>query len=456
MMRNASGWLNLGQRLRIRRRNQACPGLSHILSRILIQMLVVLVISLLFVATTIQAIDRQLDRVMLEQEDMPAQVRSPLTCVLGAEEWGTGGESVEGTNKRPVSKMAAHMAFPSTSSGKGADGQGAFTDSEVVSGQEETGDDQYRRVLGEVLKASRATSTANKYSKAFSAWQEWCLVHSVSHMPASQDDISRYFIYLYVDQAPFSKIEAAFYSLKWHHDCNPEVNNNPCDSKFLRCLLEGLKRLKAKPVSKKDPVTPDILNKIVFRFGMGSNLMHIRLCAICLISYAGFLRNDELINIRECDVEFGSSFVRIFLVKSKTDQYREGSWVVIAETDSITCPVKMLKRYMQLGCISGSEIFLFRPVTFFKSKNVHKLRDGKMTYSRCRELFKEALDSVGVDAKKFSLHSLRAGGATAAASVGVPDRLFKKHGRWKSEGSKDGYVKESLDNLLSVSKQLGL
>ncbi|XP_072030377.1 uncharacterized protein [Amphiura filiformis] len=88
--------------------------------------------------------------------------------------------------------MAAHMAFPSTSSGKGADGQGAFTDSEVVSGQEETGDDQYRRVLGEVLKASRATSTANKYSKAFSAWQEWCLVHRVSHMPASQDDISRY------------------------------------------------------------------------------------------------------------------------------------------------------------------------------------------------------------------------------------------------------------------------
>ncbi|XP_072020155.1 uncharacterized protein [Amphiura filiformis] len=249
---------------------------------------VVLVISLLFVATTIQAIDRQLDLVMLEQEDMPAQVRSPLTCVLGAEEWGTGGESVEGTNKRPVSKMAAHMAFPSTSSGKGADGQGAFTDSEVVSGQEETGDDQYRRVLGEVLKASRATSTANKYSKAFSAWQEWCLVHRVSHMPASQDDISRYFIYLYVDQAPFSKIEAAFYSLKWHHDCNPEVNNNPCDSKFLRCLLEGLKRLKAKPVSKKDPVTPDILNKIVLRFGMGSNLMHIRLCAICLTSYAGF------------------------------------------------------------------------------------------------------------------------------------------------------------------------
>ncbi|KAL5497418.1 hypothetical protein EMCRGX_G013885 [Ephydatia muelleri] len=42
------------------------------------------------------------------------------------------------------------------------------------------------------------------------------------------------------------------------------------------------------------------------------------------------------------------------------------------------------------------------------------------------------------------MHSLRAGGATAAANAGVPDRLFKRHGRWKSESAKDGYVKDSV------------
>ena len=35
------------------------------------------------------------------------------------------------------------------------------------------------------------------------------------------------------------------------------------------------------------------------------------------------------------------------------------------------------------------------------------------------------------------MHSLRAGGATAAANAGVPDRLFKRHGRWKSESAKE-------------------
>ena len=54
------------------------------------------------------------------------------------------------------------------------------------------------------------------------------------------------------------------------------------------------------------------------------------------------------------------------------------------------------------------------------------------------------------------MHSLRAGRATAAANAGVNDRMFKRHGRWRSESAKDGYVKDSVERRLSVSKQLGI
>ena len=37
----------------------------------------------------------------------------------------------------------------------------------------------------------------------------------------------------------------------------------------------------------------------------------------------------------------------------------------------------------------------------------------------------------------FGLCSLRAGGATATANLGVNERLFKKYGRWKSGKVKD-------------------
>lgn len=64
---------------------------------------------------------------------------------------------------------------------------------------------------------------------------------------------------------------------------------------------------------------------------------------------------------------------------------------------------------------------------------------------------KEAFDGI-TDTSSIGLHSLRVGGATPAANVGVPDRLFKRHGRWPSESAKDGYIEDNLNSLLSVSK----
>ena len=76
--------------------------------------------------------------------------------------------------------------------------------------------------------------------------------------------------------------------------------------------------------------------------------------------------------------------------------------------------------------------------------------------SWCREILKDALESIGLDAKNFGLHSLRSGGASAAAAVGVPDRLFKRQGRWRSDSSKDRYIKETMSNKLLVSMNLGI
>jgi hypothetical protein len=51
---------------------------------------------------------------------------------------------------------------------------------------------------------------------------------------------------------------------------------------------------------------------------------------------------------------------------------------------------------------------------------------------------------------------LRAGGTSSAANLGISDRIFKKHGRWRSDTAKDGYVTENLRIKLSVAKNLGI
>ena len=50
-----------------------------------------------------------------------------------------------------------------------------------------------------------------------------------------------------------------------------------------------------------------------------------------------------------------------------------------------------------------------------------------MSYSRTREIVLQAFVQLGYAKNLFGLHSLRAGGASAAANAGVSDRLFKRH-----------------------------
>ena len=97
-----------------------------------------------------------------------------------------------------------------------------------------------------------------------------------------------------------------------------------------------------------------------------------------------------------------------------------------------------MQRYLTLAKIDlASTLLLFRGIT--KTKHGEHLRsNGGLSYTRMRELFRDMVKDIGLDPSQFGLHSLRAGGASAAANAGVPDHLFKRHDRWWSELAKDG------------------
>ena len=67
----------------------------------------------------------------------------------------------------------------------------------------------------------------------------------------------------------------------------------------------------------------------------------------------------------------------------------------------------------------------FRSLHFVKSNASYTLRSTDISYTRTREVVLHAFPQLGYSTKIFGLHSLRAGGATAAANAGVNDRLFK-------------------------------
>ena len=55
-----------------------------------------------------------------------------------------------------------------------------------------------------------------------------------------------------------------------------------------------------------------------------------------------------------------------------------------------------------------------------------KLRKDPISHSPAAELIKVELHKEGLDPALHGIHSLRAGGATTAAALGVPERLFQR------------------------------
>lgn len=54
-------------------------------------------------------------------------------------------------------------------------------------------------------------------------------------------------------------------------------------------------------------------------------------------------------------------------------------------------------------------------------------------------------------------HSLRASGATDAANAdGVSDRCIKRHGRWKTDLAKNGYIDDPVEKKLFTTRRLNL
>ena len=119
----------------------------------------------------------------------------------------------------------------------------------------------------------------------------------------------------------------------------------------------------------------------------------------------------------------------------------------------------VLRRYIQAANIDlSSQLPLLRPLT--KRRLGYVLRNSKLSYTRCREIFKDALKDAGYDPKDYGLHNLSSGGVTSVVSNdlshNVSERLLKLDGRCKSHEAKDMYILEPQGSRLRVTKYLAI
>ena len=302
---------------------------------------------------------------------------------------------------------------------------------------------------------SRSSHTNTKYFSSFRKWKEWATEKNVEPLPANPIFVALYITKLIEEKRSVSVVNSAVYAIKWAHELSGY--ESPTTHPFIKNLMESTKRSFGKPVQRKEPVTPEMLLSLCSKYKDTSDITAIRDIAMITLAFSAFLRYDELSKLKCNQVHFYDEHVTLNIEFSKTDQYRKGNEIVLAKLPSVACPYVNLHRYISVCNIDlHSDFYLFQPLVC--TNNIVKCisKNKPLSYTRARETLINRLKEVVNTDMNIGLHSLRSGGATAAANANVSDRCFKLHGRWKSETAKDGYVDDSLESRLFVSQNLGL
>eukprot|EP00775_Hariotina_reticulata_P004643 gene4643-4895_t len=227
-----------------------------------------------------------------------------------------------------------------------------------------------------------------------------------------------------------STIMVTFAGLRrWAVDSGDAAGLDAFDHPEVKRALKVASKLAVSDVRQKLPLAFDDLQRVLQvlqREATGGAYVAARDAAMFVVGWAGMLRSSELVSLQWRDVHFTSTGdVMLYLPQSKTDP-GAGAWVLLSSGyGSAVSPAKVLRKLQLLVGGSAAQ----GPVFKTSLAAVSPLQKGTVA---CR--LKRALERAGVaDARLYAAHSLRRGGATHAAQVGVPVRFVQLMGRWKSD-----------------------
>ncbi len=179
--------------------------------------------------------------------------------------------------------------------------------------------------IPKMLLKSIAINTVKSYAQGLLTWNKWYHAHpEINVLPVRGFHLATFIVSVIQSNGRFEKIEGVYNGLNWIHSMLGFTN--PCTSSIVQSLKEVAKRLLSRPVRKKEPFSPRDIKKLSKKLKK-STLIDLRALTIVTLSYAGFLRYDEMSRIRREHILFDDTHMKIFIDKSKADQHNVGDWV---------------------------------------------------------------------------------------------------------------------------------
>ena len=284
-------------------------------------------------------------------------------------------------------------------------------------------------------KAARASSTRRAYGSDWAIFTAWCDAHGLTALPATPDVVAVFAS----DQAGAgrnpSTISRRVAAIGHYHRAGgyPAPTALPTAGRLAE-VLAGIRAEHGGTKRQKRPADAAALRNMLAAI-KGEDLRSLRDRAILAIGMAAALRRSEIVALEVDHVAIVPEGLRLTIVRSKTDQARQGAVIAIPAGSRIR-PKELLLAWM--AAAGHNEGFLFRRLS---RRDV--LTPAPMSDRAIARLVQQHAAAAGYDPAQFAGHSLRAGFLTEGASQGATIFKLQEVSRHKSVQVLSDYVRNA-------------
>lgn len=274
---------------------------------------------------------------------------------------------------------------------------------------------------------ARGDGTLRAYRSAWTGYEVWCRSLGRDPLDGDPDTVAMYVTRRADDGLAVSSIRVALAAIRTAH----LLAGIPLDLRQPRfaMVLEGVMRSRGtRPRRQATPAVPAVLRRMLQALPSPASPLGVRNRAMLLLGFGAALRRSELVALQLGDHEpVSGRGVRLLVRRSKTDQHGRGQEVAIwaNPAEPLLCPAAALDAWLRLRSTApdlSSAVSAAardeRPL-FCAATKSGRLTGEALSDKAVARLVKQAAEAAGLDADRYSGHSLRAGLATAAGDAGA-------------------------------------
>ena len=266
--------------------------------------------------------------------------------------------------------------------------------------------------------------TRDVYMRSWNRFHKFAQQYGLQTLPASSDTIALFISYLAPNYA-YSSIRTFVSAIAYHQKINGFPD--PTQTFYIQKALSGLK--KSKPDYKQSPaITITILHDIINSIQQQQLASHQKALfrALCLTAFFALCRVSEIAetpakhNLQFQDVSYLPKPPRFVICFKSFKHSTSPAAIALNEQHPINiCPVHALRMYIQKRGSAPGPLFITSSNKPISRKDI-------------TDILHNALALKGYNPKLYTTHSLRIGGATHAAKLGLSPLLIQRLGRWNS------------------------